>query len=142
MIPLLLLACDGPQMSEAFHQVSVTPTDSAEEVASAFVDSINAATSDIGLMVPGLESAAVTEALISAAARGVSVEVVTDIDSAGQSGLVALEDAGLVVQYADDAVTYFDFAINADVSWSSDQVVMSNTVLVVDEIDGLGPVAG
>ncbi|MFT5684127.1 MAG: hypothetical protein ACI8RZ_005068 [Myxococcota bacterium] len=137
MIPLLLLACDGPQMSEAFHQVSVTPTNSAADIETAFVDSIAAATFDVGLMVPGLESAAVAEALIAAADRGVSVEVVTDIDSTGQSGLIALEEAGLVVQYADDSVTYFDFAINADVSWSSEQVVMSNTVLVVDEVEVL-----
>ena len=50
---------------------------------------------------------------------------------------MALEEAGLQVRYADDAVTYFDFAINADVSWSSEQVVMSNTVLVTDELEVL-----
>jgi hypothetical protein len=137
MIPLILLSCDGPQMSEAYHQVSVTLTEADADIESAFADNITAATSDVALMVPGLESIAISDALIAAADRGLTVEVVTDIDAAGQAGLVALESAGLEVQYADDAVTYFDFAINADVSWSSEQVVMSNTVLVTDEVEVL-----
>jgi hypothetical protein len=134
MIPLLLLSCDGPQMSQAFHQVSLTATDSAADIEAAFVEAIGGASVDVALMVPGLESTPIAEALLAAAERGVTVEVVTDIDAAGQAGLLVLEEAGLEVRYADDAVSYFDFAINADVSWSSDQVVMSNTVLVVDEI--------
>ena len=137
MILSLLLSCDGPQMSGAFHQVSVTTTTEAVDIEAAFVENIAAATLDVALMVPGLESTVVSDALIAAAARGLTVEVVTDIDSTGQAGLLALEDAGLDVQYADDAVTYFDFAVNNDVSWSSDQVVMSNVVLVTDEIDVL-----
>ena len=134
---ITLLSCDGPQMSEAFHQVSVASHSTDAEVEAAFVTAIDAAAADVGLMVPGLTSTAVSDALIAAAERGVNVEVVTDIDSTGEAGLLALEGAGVPVTYADDAVSYFDFAINADVSWSSEQVVMSNTVLVVDEVDVL-----
>ena len=120
-------------MSEAFHQVSLITTTDAAEIETAFVEGIASAESDVALMVPGLTSTAVADALIAAADRGASVQVVTDIDSTGQDGLLALESAGLTVQYADDSVTYFDFAINADVSWASEQVVMSHTVLVIDD---------
>ncbi len=134
MIPLLLLACDGPQMSEAYHQLTVEVVADDAAVEAAFIAAMATAEEDIALMVPGMESTTLAAALVEAAGKGITVEVVADVDATGQAGLLALEEAGVSVQYADDSLSYFDFAINDDVTWSSDQVVMSHAMLIVDRV--------
>ncbi|MEL6346139.1 MAG: hypothetical protein AAFV53_23720 [Myxococcota bacterium] len=136
MIPLLFLTmgCEGPQLSDAFHQVNVTTVSSDAEVVNAFVEAIDGASARVSVLVPGLESDALAQAIINAQARGVDVTVATDVDARGQSGLSLLESASVPIRYANDAVSYFDFAINSSVFWTSEQVVMTHTMVVVDEI--------
>lgn len=131
---LLWSACSGPQLSGAFHQVSLSVVTEDAAVLEAFSAAVAGATASVDVLLPGLEDVALAEALIAARDRGLTVRVATDIDAQGQAGLLALEAAAIPLTYANDAVSYFDFAINEDVSWSSAQVVMSHAMLVVDEV--------
>lgn len=135
MTPLLmgLLSCSEPQTSEAFHQVTVTDVDSEQAVIDAFVSAIDGAQSSARVLVPGLVDTTLAQAIINAQDRGVAVSVATDVDAQGQAGLTALEGAQVPLRYADGAVSYFDFAINTSVFWTSEQVVMSHAMVVVDE---------
>ena len=137
MTPILLLAlsCAGPQLSDAFHQVGLATVTSDAEVVAALTDAIATAAVSVDLLVPGMDDTTLAQALIDARDRGLSVRVATDIDAQGQAGLLALEDAGVALVYGDGEVSYFDFAINEEVSWTSAQVVMSHTMLVVDEVE-------
>jgi hypothetical protein len=88
-------------------------------------------------LIPTLTDEAIAAALVEAHERGVLVEVATDVDVAADPGFATLEAAGVPVTYGDGAVSYFDFAINADVAWTSDQVVMTHAMIIADEIDVL-----
>jgi hypothetical protein len=138
MISLLaLLSCaEAPPMSEAFHQVDLSVTD-ADAVSAAFVAAIDGAEEHVQALIPTLTDEAIAAALVEAHERGVLVEVATDVDVAADPGFATLEAAGVPVTYGDGAVSYFDFAINADVAWTSDQVVMTHAMIIADEIDVL-----
>ncbi|MEE2755687.1 MAG: phospholipase D-like domain-containing protein [Myxococcota bacterium] len=52
------------------------------------------------------ESERIADALIAAAARGVNVKIVGDVDRRGQSGFRRIESAGLDVVYGDGEITW------------------------------------
>ncbi|MED5374215.1 MAG: hypothetical protein VX899_24570 [Myxococcota bacterium] len=137
---LLLLACAAPDTTEAFNVVTVeTYTDASggDAVIDAFIEAADGATSDLAVLLPGLVDADLTAAIIAAYEDGLSVAVATDIDSAEDSGIVALQDAGVPVSLGDDAVAYFEFSLNADVAWDSEDVRMTHTAMVVDRSEVL-----
>ncbi len=134
-ITLLLAGCAAPDTNEVFNNVQVqsfTAADGSEQVIQTFVDAALSAENDLAVLLPGLESMELADALIQVHESGVPVAVASDVDSSEDPGIVALLDAGVPVSLGDGSVAYFEFALNADVSWSSDQVRMTHNAMVVD----------
>lgn len=131
---LSLLACaDPPVEAAAFTRVDLEQVDGAQAVSDRFVAALDATGQQALVMLPQLGDTALADALIRAWQRGVQVEVVTDVDQAQDPGAVALAEAGVPLSLADGAVTYFDYALNQDVSWASEDTIMSHATLVLDQ---------
>lgn len=131
----LLLACTGAPDVEAtaFTRVDMSIVDGSAAVDEAFVAALDQVERQALVMLPQLEDTALSDALIAAHQRGVQVEVVTDVDESQDAGALALVEAGVPVALADGAITYFDFALNQDVSWPSSDAIMSHATLVLDD---------
>jgi phosphatidylserine/phosphatidylglycerophosphate/cardiolipin synthase-like enzyme len=131
----LLIGCAGPDTSGMFNQVDLTLPAESSEVNAAFVDAADRATTQLLVALPGITDLSVSDALIAAADRDVEVLVVVDLDNGEDEGVQALVDAGIPVRLADGDLTYFDFSLNADVAWTSDQVHMTHAFAVIDGLD-------
>ncbi|TNE84649.1 MAG: hypothetical protein EP330_28665 [Deltaproteobacteria bacterium] len=133
-LPLLLLcACNAaPGVEDMFHSVQLSRPATASEANAPFVSLIDGAESSLHIAISSVEDPSVTDALLAAHQRGVLVELVIDGDSANQA-VADLEAAGVAVSHTDMGVGYFDFALNADVSWSSDKTIMSHNFAVADK---------
>jgi hypothetical protein len=132
LIPLLLIACAAPDL-EFNHHATVQAHDSQDSANQAFLDVFERATTELRVALPSGTDETLTDALIAANDRGVDVLVVTDVDQVADPGFVALSEAGIAVTYGDGAVGYFDFNSNADVGWTSDQVILSSAFTVADK---------
>lgn len=131
LLPLALLgACTAPEIA-TFHQLetSFVEADAASERAVAVIDE---AQDSLHIALPEGEDLSLAEAILRAWDRGLEVEVVTDIDQQEDPGIAALLAGGVPVTLADAGITYFDFNINADVSWPSQHTIMSHAYLVAD----------
>lgn len=135
LLASLAAGCAAPDMTAATTQLSYTTVRGSAEVDDAFITHIETAEQRVAVAVPALENTALSDALIEAYDRGLQVEVVTDVDHGADAGAVALADAGVPLTLADGPVTYFEFALNQDVEWRSDQVTMSNAFVVTDTRD-------
>jgi hypothetical protein len=136
MIPLLFLGCaEEPPVSEAFHQIDLQIVDDGSAVSAAFIDVVSGAERRVQVLLPSLTDDTLADAIVDAHERGLQVEVASDVDVSGDSGFALLEAAGVPVTFGDGGVSYFDFAINADVAWTSEQVVMTHSMIVADEIN-------
>lgn len=131
----LLFACSAPDVTDLFGSIETFVAEDAASADAHFIEAIDAATTDLSVALPVGENLAIGEAIVAAWDRGVAVEVVTDIDQADDPAIVAISDALVPLQLADGALTYFDFAINVDVAWTSEQVRMSHAFAVVDQQD-------
>lgn len=129
---LLLIGCAAPDASSLFNHLALDLPPESDGANLAFIDGADRATTQLLVALPGLTDLAVADALIAAADRDVLVKVVVDLDSAADPGVLALLDAEIPVTLADGAITYFDFALNADVSWPSTDVHMTHAFLVID----------
>ena len=134
-VSLLLGACAAPDTTEVFQVVDVSAEDNAASTHEHFVAAMDAATSDIQLMLPTIEDTALSDAAIAAFDRGLDVEVVTDQDASGSAGALALFEAGVPVTFADGAVTYFEFSVGEMVAWNSDQTMMTHAMVLTDGTD-------
>jgi hypothetical protein len=96
------------------------------------------------ISLPAGSDTQLTDAILATWERGIEVEVTTDYDQVvvdtfeldghePDEGLIELIEAGVPVQLADAAVGYFDFSLKDDVSWSSEQVIMSDATVIVDQ---------
>ena len=132
MISLLFVACAAP-LGQFNHHVTIEAHDGADGANAAFLDVFERATTELRVALPAGTDTELTDGLLAAYDRGVDVRVVTDVDRESDPGFVALTEAGLSVQYGDGAVAYFDFNSNADVGWTSDQVVLSSAFAVADK---------
>lgn len=128
----LLAACAAPDRSAAFNTFELVVLDGAAGPNAELAALADGAVRDLAVALPTLDDADLAEALVAAHDRGVDVRVVTDVDRADADGAVRLAEAGVPLQLADDAVTYFDFARNQDVGWSSAQVRMTSAFGVAD----------
>lgn len=89
---------------DRYQATFVPPATSAEQalaVQSAFVAQVASATKSIDLAVEGFDDAVSAQALIAAAARGVSIRVVGDEDRRGDVGFGALAQAGINPVFGD-----------------------------------------
>ncbi len=133
MIAFALLACARPDTGSLFGDLQTFVESDPAAADAHFIAAIDAATTELAVALPGGENLEVTDALLAAWDRGVDLEVVTDVDRAGDPGIAALTEALVPVRLADGSLTYFDFAINLDVAWTSDQVVMSHAFAIADQ---------
>lgn len=134
MSPLWLLACAAPpDLSEATDAVSVAAYTTAVDAEDAFVAVLDQAVESIDVALPNLASPYIAQVLVDLAEqRGVSVRAVTDVDQAADPGVAILQDAGIPLRLADGEVAYFEFSLNLDVRWESEQVIQSHAMAVVD----------
>lgn len=131
-LPLLALAaCVAPEM-DTFNQLQIDVVEGEEATSRPFVALIEGAERSLHVAIPAGEDVALSEAIIDAWDRGVDVEVVTDIDQREDAGIALLLDEGVPVRLASDGIAYFDFNINADVSWVSEQTIMAHAYAVAD----------
>lgn len=136
MSPLsLLFACSGPPpVADGFNRLELEVVDGAEAVNTRFAEAIEAADSEVLAMLPALVDPGITDALVAAAARGLRVEVVTDYDRAEDTGVIALQAAGVPVALADGEYSYYDYNVNDYLTWNSIQAVMSHAMLLLDGV--------
>jgi len=134
LIALSLAACQPPDASALFNQVEVFPVDDAATTNARYIQAIDGANESLHIALPAGDDPAVGDAIARAWDRGVQVEVITDIDLASTPAVTTLLDAGVPTTLADDAVAYFDFNINENVSFPSEDCVMSHSFLVADEM--------
>jgi len=134
LLPLLLVACTAspPKLGQIFSQVEVFTEDDPSAASEYFIDVVDRSRDTLHIALPAGENEALADAIIAAFDRGVEVEVVTDIDQAADLGTAALIDAAVPVTLADGEITYFDFNVNDDVSWRSDQTLMTHAFMIAD----------
>lgn len=133
MIALLLLACTAPPYDDAFTAVDVSIQDGPDAAHAPFLDAIDGATTSLLVAMPKGEDIALGDAILRAWDRGVDVEVIADTDHKSDAAIDLLREADVPVTLADHGVEYFDFNINDDVAWDSDQVRMTHAYVVADD---------
>ena len=137
-IACALWGCAPPDAQDLFHDAELTVERDPVRAEQRFADAILDATSSIHVALPELNSDALTDALFTvwdevADDPEFIYELVVDIDQRNDPGVAALIEAEAPVVLADDGITYFEFALNEDVAWSSDQTTMSHAYAVIDE---------
>ncbi len=120
------------EASDFRHEVSMHVVDAAETSAR-MINSIDAAERTLDVALPVLTDTNISDAIVRAKERGVALRVITDIDQAGDAGVVALVAAEVPLRLADGALSYFDFNINTNVTFASEEVRMSHAWVLVDE---------
>lgn len=131
-LSLLAVSCaPSYEASEFRHEVGVHIMDAAGTSLS-MVKAIDSATQTLDVAMPALTDTAISDAVVRARDRGVEIRVITDVDQIDDAGTVALMAADIPLQLADGALGYFDFNINADVLFTSKQVRMSHSWVLVD----------
>ena len=129
----VLIACQPPDPDGIFNKVEVFPSDDAQATNARYVQAIDQAAETLHIALPAGDDPDVGDAIVRAWDRGVQVEVITDIDIEDSPAVTALLDAGVPTTLADDGVAYFDFNINQEVSFPSEDCVMSHSFVVADE---------
>jgi hypothetical protein len=127
-----VVACSPPDVDRMFNGVEVSIEADAESANQHFIDAIQTATTSLYVGLPEGEDLAVSDAILEAMDRGVEVEVIADIDNRDAPAIKALLDADVPLTLADDDVAYFDFNINIEVRFPSEDCVFSHAYAVVD----------
>ena len=133
--PLALLASSCTpdlEASDFRHEVSLHVIDAAETSAR-MINSIDAAQRTLDVAMPVFTDTNISDAILRAQERGVAIRVITDVDQAADAGTVALMGAEVPLQLADGSLSYFDFNINTNVTFASQEVRMSHSWVLVDE---------
>ena len=137
-LPLVCAACAVPEPSQLFEDaaIEVLGTGAAE---SRFVDAVYAADQSLHVALSDATNPELMEALL---ARWEEVqddptfdfEVIVDFDSQGADGVAALLNAEAPVTLADGGLEYFEFLLNDEVRWRSEQTLMTHAYVVVDRL--------
>lgn len=127
----LAVGCAAPEVDQLFNEVQFDFL-GADDAEARFVDAVDAATSTLHVALPDAEDPDLLDAIGAAFDRGVQVELVVDFDDQDDPALQPLFDLGVPMQLACAGVSYFEFALNQDVRWTSEQTVMSHAYVVVD----------
>ncbi len=142
-LPLLLLtvACAEPKMGDSFHALEVFVEEDADGATDKLVRLVDRARDTLHIGLPYGQDTVLAEAIVDAHDRGVLVEVVTDVDLATDPvvdpAIAAVIAAGVPTTLADGEVSYFDFALNIDVSWRSRETLMSHGYVISDTTEAL-----
>lgn len=133
-LPVFLVACSAspPKLGQMFSQVEIFTPDDVAVATDRVVEVIDGADDTLHIALPAGENEALSDAILDAWDRGVDVEVVTDIDQAGDAGVASLLNSDVPVTLADGEITYFDFNVNDDVSWTSSQTLMTHAFVIAD----------
>ncbi|MEZ4318186.1 MAG: hypothetical protein R3F61_11805 [Myxococcota bacterium] len=144
LVPVLLLAaCAPPDASALFTTLDVRVAPNEQSANDAFVGVIASADDELVVALPQATDTVLTDAIIERFQAGVDVKVVSDIDQSSDPGIQDLVAAGVPLRLGDGGIGYFDFALNTDVAWTSDQVRMSHAYVVADRYDIIsGTLAG
>ncbi len=129
----LLSGCAAPPMGATFNAAEVFVEDDAERQTDRLARAVDGARHTLEVALPAGEDTALAESIVDAWDRGVAVRVVTDIDLADSPAIARLTDAGVPLTLADGAVSLFDFNLKTDMSWTSDQTLMSHGHVIVDD---------
>jgi hypothetical protein len=127
------LACAAPPTEDARNQLELfSPGTDPVATRDHFVEVIAGAESTLQVALPKMEDPAIAEAILAAFDQGVDVQVVTDATEDATVGVSALRNAGVNLRLADNGITYQDFSLNAPVTFSNEQVVMSHAYAIAD----------
>ncbi len=134
LLPVFLVACSSspPMLDDASTQVEIFVEDDPVVAREYFIDVVKRAERSLRVALPAGEERHITQAIIDAWGRGVDVEVVTDIDRAGDLGIEELLEVEIPVTLADGEITYFDFNVGDDVSWESHETLMTHSFVIAD----------
>jgi len=135
-----LSACSPPDAGQLRNQVDLLVDADDAATTQRFIDTIDSAEETLQIALPqNPEEGAIPDfdpalgdAIISAANRGVEVEVISDVDAEDDPVVEALDDAGITMRLADPSIAYFEFATNEDVGWASHDVMMSHAFVLAD----------
>ena len=132
-LPLVaaLAACTPPELA-LFNTLTVDVAPDQASANAPFIAAIDSATTSLHVALPAGDDTSVSDAILAAVDRGVEVEVIADIDTRTAPAVAALLDAEVPTTLADDEVAYFDFNINAEVRFPSEDCVMSHAWVVAD----------
>lgn len=134
LLPLCLFACAAPDGTGFFQKMDVRVVDDEVGAALEMLPLIEDAQDTLRVALPRATYQPLTDAIIEAHARRVDVTVITDIDQQDDPGIQDLLAAGVPTSLNDDGISYFEFAFNNDVRWTSDQVVMSHAFVIADGV--------
>ena len=103
-----LMSCEAPPVDEhAYTKMQYYHlSEDVSEIQAPLLELVGGAETSIDIALARLEDDTVADALIAAQNRGVTVRVVTDTQSMGDSGFVKLIDAGVEVVQGDGEVKY------------------------------------
>ncbi len=139
LLPLVLLgACAPPDPGALFTSATARVLPDGQATDALLIDAIDAAKDSLHVALPAAEDTGISDAILRAFDRGVDIQVLTDVDREGDPGITALIDAGVPVSLADGGMTYFDFTTSRDVTWTSDQVRMTDCWVVTDGLRVVG----
>lgn len=127
-----LVACQAPDPGELFNALTVDVIADPAAAEDRFLEIIESASDSLHVALPDGDNTALIDALSAAWASGLEVELVVDYDQRGDQGIADLIDAGAEVALANAGLTYFEFNLNEDVSWASEDTVMSHAYVIAD----------
>lgn len=133
----LLSACGAPDLAALYTQTAIEVVDDGPAANAVFTDFVSAAQTTLHVALPGLVDEALAQAILDRHAAGVDVQVVTDIDRRDDAGVALLMDADVPLRLADGGLAYFDFGINADVAFPSEDVLMTHSFAIADNNQAL-----
>ena len=134
LIPLLATACTAADIDGVFTRMDVRVVDNEATVAAEFLSVVESAEYDLRVALPHANVTALVDGIIERYDAGVDVFVITDEDQRFDEGIQRLADAGVRIRLNDGALTYFEFVANRDVSWTSDQAIMSHAFVIADQL--------
>lgn len=135
IVLLALAACQPPDTTGLFQDATVTVAPDGTAANDRYLQAIRGAQESLHVALPIGDDPAIGDAIVEAWEGGVMVEVITDIDIAESPAVAALLDAGVPTTLADDGVAYFDFNINAEVSFPSEACQMTHAFVIADEAE-------
>ncbi len=115
-----------------FHTVDVELVADSAAATAALAETCDLANETLQVALPRLEDLALADAIVAASDRGVEVAVVMDTDTRSGAGVDVLRDADIPITWTDGELEYFDFNLNEDVAWTSEQTIMSHAFVVAD----------